>query len=99
MKPTAYLINTARGGLLNEKDLLHSLSTNRIGGAGIDVLQEEPPAKDNLILKSQLPNLIVTPHIAWASRESRQRLLDQIADNINNFFQNMPFNQVGITLD
>lgn len=98
MKPTAYLINTARGGLLNEKDLLHSLSTNRIGGAGIDVLQEEPPAKDNLILQSQLSNLIVTPHIAWASRESRQRLLDQIADNISNFFQNKPFNQVGNTM-
>ncbi|MCH9639953.1 MAG: 2-hydroxyacid dehydrogenase [Betaproteobacteria bacterium] len=97
MKPTAYLINTARGGLLNEKDLLHSLSTNSIAGAGIDVLQEEPPAKDSMILQYQLPNLIVTPHIAWASRESRQRLLDQIAENINNFFQNKPFNQVGIT--
>jgi glycerate dehydrogenase len=99
MKPTAYLINTARGGLLNETDLLHSLSTKRIAGAAIDVLQEEPPAKDCLILQNQPSNLIVTPHIAWASRESRQRLLDQIAENIQNFFQNKPFNQVGVTLD
>ncbi len=99
MKPTAYLINTARGGLVNETDLLHCLSTKRIAGAAIDVIQEEPPGKDNLILQYQSANLIVTPHIAWASRESRQRLLDQIADNIQNFFQNKPFNQVGVTLD
>lgn len=94
MKPSAYLINTARGGLVNEADLLHSLSTGRIAGAAIDVLQEEPPGKDNLILQHQPANLIVTPHIAWASRESRQRLLDQLAGNIHNFFQHQPFNQI-----
>ena len=94
MKPSAYLINTARGKLVHEADLLHCLSTGRIAGAAIDVIQEEPPGKDNLILKHQPENLIITPHIAWASRESRQRLLDQLAGNIENFLQNKPFNQI-----
>lgn len=94
MKSSAYLINTARGGLVNETDLLQSLSQGQIAGAAIDVIQEEPPGKDNLILRQQPGNLIVTPHIAWASRESRQRLLDQLADNIENFFQHKPFNQI-----
>ena len=94
MKPSAYLINTARGKLVHEADLLHCLSTGRIAGAAIDVIQEEPPGKDNLILQHPPENLIITPHVAWASRESRQRLLDQLADNIGNFFQNRPFNQI-----
>ena len=94
MKPSAYLINTARGGLINEIDLLRSLSNEQIAGAAIDVIQGEPPVKDNLILREMPPNLIVTPHIAWASRESRQRLLDQLAGNIENFLQNKPFNQI-----
>lgn len=94
MKPTAYLINTARGGLVNEADLLQSLSSGQIAGAAIDVIQGEPPGADNPILRELPPNLIVTPHIAWASRESRQRLLDQLASNIEHFFQNKPFNQV-----
>lgn len=94
MKPSAYLINTARGGLVNEADLLQCLSTNRIAGAAIDVLQGEPPGEDNLLLRQRPANLIITPHIAWASRESRQRLLDQLAGNIANFFQHKPFNQI-----
>ena len=94
MKPSAYLINTARGGLINEADLLQSLSSGQIAGAAIDVIQGEPPGQDNAILRTLPPNLIVTPHIAWASRESRQRLLDQLAGNIEHFFQNRPFNQV-----
>lgn len=94
MKSSAYLINTARGGLVNETDLLQCLSSGRIAGAAIDVIQGEPPDKDNLILREQPANLIVTPHIAWASRESRQRLLDQLAGNISNFFQHQPFNQI-----
>ena len=94
MKPTAYLINTARGGLVNEADLLSSLSNGQIAGAAIDVIQGEPPSPDNRILRELPPNLIVTPHIAWASRESRQRLLDQLASNIEHFSQNKPFNQV-----
>jgi len=99
MKPSAYLINTARGGLVNETDLLRSLSNEQIAGAAIDVIQEEPPGKDNLILQHQPANLIITPHIAWASRESRQRLLDQLAGNIQNFSQQKPFNQITDALD
>lgn len=94
MKPTAYLINTARGGLVNEADLLHCLLSGRIAGAATDVLQKEPPAAGNALLTYPQPNLIITPHTAWASRQSRQRLLDQIAGNIQNFFENKPFNQI-----
>lgn len=94
MKPSAYLINTARGELVNEADLLWSLSTGCIAGAAIDVLQGEPPGKDNPILQQRPENLVVTPHIAWASRESRQRLLDHLAGNIENFLQHKPFNQI-----
>lgn len=97
MKRSAYLINTARGGVVNETDLLHSLVTGRIAGAAVDVLREEPPVHDNPLLQYQQANLIVTPHIAWASRESRQRLLDQLAGNIHNFFQHRPFNEVQIS--
>ncbi len=94
MKPSAYLVNTARGGLVNEADLLQYLSSGRIAGAAIDVIQGEPPGEDNPLLRHRSTNLIVTPHIAWASRESRQRLLDQLADNISNFFQHKSFNQI-----
>lgn len=95
MQPTAYLINTARGGLVSEVDLLHYVTTKRIAGAAIDVLQEEPPREDHAVLRNQPENLIITPHTAWASRESRQRLLNQLADNIRNFYCHQPFNQVG----
>ncbi|MGZ0018962.1 2-hydroxyacid dehydrogenase [Nitrosomonas sp. wSCUT-2] len=94
MKPSAYLINTARGGLVNEADLLACLTSGGIAGAATDVVQGEPPDHDQPLLRQQLPNLIITPHIAWASRESRQRLLDQLAGNIENFFQHKPFNQI-----
>ena len=94
MKPSAFFINTARGGLINEQDLLHCLSIGRIAGAAIDVLQQEPPGRDNLLIQEQPKNLIITPHIAWASREARQRLLNQLADNISNFFQHKAFNQI-----
>ncbi len=94
MKPSACLINTARGALVNETDLLHALSANRIAGAGLDVLQQEPPDNENVLLQYPQSNLIITPHVAWASRESRQRLLDQIADNIRNFYHGRPFNQI-----
>jgi glycerate dehydrogenase len=94
MKSTAYLINTARGAIVNEADLLQALSSGRIAGAGLDVLQKEPPDHENLLLQYPHANLIITPHVAWASRESRQRLLDQIADNIRNFYHGRPFNQV-----
>ena len=99
MKPSAYLINTARGGLINEMDLLECLNSDGIAGAAIDVIQGEPPGKDNLILRQQPRNLIVTPHIAWASKESRQRLLDLLAENIVNFFAHKPFNQITDALE
>lgn len=94
MKPSAYLINTARGGLVNEADLLACLTSGGIAGAATDVVQGEPPGHDQPLLRQHPSNLIITPHIAWASRESRQRLLDQLAGNIENFFQHKPFNQI-----
>lgn len=94
MKPTALLINTARGGLVDEVALADALHQGRLGGAGFDVLTQEPPREGNPLLAADIPNLIVTPHIAWASRESRQRLLDQVADNIRAFAAGGPRNLV-----
>ena len=81
----AILINTARGGIVNEVDLLDALKSGAIAAAGIDVLEEEPPRQGNVLLGESLENLIVTPHVAWASRESRQRLLAEIVDNIKAY--------------
>lgn len=83
MKPDAVLINTARGGLVDEVALLEALENKKLGGAGIDVIEQEPPTEDYPLLQAQLPNLIVTPHVAWASVESRQRLVDAVAQNIS----------------
>lgn len=85
MKKDAVLINSARGGLVDEDALLDALQTQQIGGAGLDVLAQEPPPAGYPLLKADFPNLIITPHTAWASRESRQRLLDEIALNIESF--------------
>jgi len=85
MKKDAVLINTARGGLVDEDALLDALETQQIGGAGLDVLEKEPPPAGYPLLEVDLPNLVITPHTAWASRESRQRLLDEIAFNIESF--------------
>ena len=85
MKPSAILINTARGGVVDEAALLQALQQGQLAGAGIDVLEREPPQENNPLLGATLPQLIITPHIAWASRASRQRLLDQVADNIESF--------------
>ncbi len=82
MQPHALLINTARGGIVDESALAASLRQGKLGGAGVDVLSREPPVDGNPLLDSSIPNLIVTPHIAWASREARQRLIDNVADNI-----------------
>ena len=94
MKEDALLINTARGGIVEEAALARALRDGRIGGAGIDVLSVEPPADGNPLLAPDLPNLIVTPHIAWASRESRQRLLNEIAENIRAFTAGRPRNRL-----
>jgi len=85
MKPDAVLINTARGGIVDESALLEALLSRRIGGAGVDVLTTEPPRRGNPLLTPDVPNLILTPHVAWASRQSRQRLIDEVAENIVAF--------------
>jgi glycerate dehydrogenase len=82
MKNEAILINTARGGIVDETALAEALRSGQLGGAGVDVLSEEPPVDENPLLQDDIPNLIVTPHIAWASRESRQRLVDELEKNI-----------------
>lgn len=94
MKPSAFLINTARGGLICEADLLTALQTHQIAGAALDVLSLEPPTTDNPLLQTSLPNLIITPHIAWASRSARQTLIEQLADIISSFQTNHLINQV-----
>ena len=85
MKPDALLINTARGALLDGLALANALKEGRLGGAGIDVLPKEPPVDGDPLLDPGIPNLIVTPHIAWAAREARQRCLDEMAANIRDF--------------
>ncbi len=85
MKREALLINTARGGVVDEAALARALDERRLGGAGVDVLSHEPPTRHNPLLMLDLPNLIVTPHVAWGSRESRQRLIDQVAANIRAY--------------
>jgi glycerate dehydrogenase len=85
MRPDALLVNTARGGIVDEEALAAALRQRLIGGAAVDVLTVEPPREGNPLIAADIPNLIVTPHTAWASRESRQRLLDQVALNIEAF--------------
>ncbi|NIP73250.1 MAG: 2-hydroxyacid dehydrogenase [Gammaproteobacteria bacterium] len=94
MKDDALLINAARGGIVDEQALADALRAGHPGGAGVDVLTEEPPRRGNPLLAADIPNLIVTPHIAWASRESRQRLVDQLAENIRAFRGGAPRNVV-----
>ena len=90
MKDTAILINTARGGLVNEKDLAQALKEGLIGGAGFDVLTNEPPKDGNVLLDLNLPNFILTPHVAWASNEAQQFLADQLIDNVDLFTSGSP---------
>jgi glycerate dehydrogenase len=82
MKPRALLINTSRGGLVDEAALAEALRNGEIAGAGFDVLTEEPPRNGNPLLAGDIPNLIVTPHSAWASREARQRIVEITAENL-----------------
>lgn len=94
MKPTAIIINTGRGGLIDEQALVDALLTHQIAGAGIDVFTQEPaPATNPLIAHSHLPNLILTPHVAWGSDSAIQTLVNQLINNINNFHHNAHKNQ------
>lgn len=87
MKPTALLINTARGGIVDNAALAKALRSHKIGGAGIDVLDIEPPPLNHPLLVKDLPNLILTPHIAWASVEARQRVIDHVANNLQQWLE------------
>ena len=94
MRRHALLINTARGGLVDEAALAHALKDGVIGGAGFDVLTTEPPRAGNPLLDLRLPNFILTPHVAWASRNAMQIMADQLIDNIEAFVRGAPQNQV-----
>lgn len=95
MKPSAFVINTARGGLIDEQALADTLRSGHLGGAATDVLISEPPSNDNPLLAPDVPRLIVTPHSAWGSREARQRIVGQMAENAEAFFAGTPMRQVG----
>jgi len=94
MKRTAILINTARGGLVDERALAQALKEGLIAGAGFDVLTKEPPREGNPLLDLRLPNFILTPHVAWASDGAMQFLADQLIDNIEAFVRGRPQNLV-----
>ena len=94
MKPTAFLINCARGGIVNEAALRHALTTGQISGAATDVLTVEPPTEGNVLLDAKLDNLIITPHSAWGSVDARQRIVQQMVENIQAFQQGTPIRQV-----
>ncbi len=94
MRPHALLINTARGGLVDETALILALKQGVIGGAGFDVLTAEPPRTSNPLLNLDLPNFILTPHVAWASRNAMQIMADQLIDNIEAFIRGTPRNRV-----
>jgi glycerate dehydrogenase len=94
MRPGALLINTARGGLVDEAALLDALRSGRIGGAGFDVLEKEPPAQGHPLLDLDMPNFIMTPHIAWSGREAMQTLADQLIANLEAYAAGAPQNRV-----
>jgi glycerate dehydrogenase len=94
MQSHTLLINVARGGLVDELALAHALRTRLIGGAAVDVLNEEPPKADNPLLELDLPNLIVTPHVGWASEEALKIMAEQLIDNIESFVSGSPKNLV-----
>ena len=83
MKKDSILINVGRGGLINNHDVVHALENNQIAGFGADVLDQEPPTKDYLLLKTNHPNVMITAHIAWATDEAQERLFSILEDNVN----------------
>ena len=94
MKSSAFLINCARGGIVDEAALAEALRAGKIAGAATDVLTVEPPKQGNVLLDSTIPNLIVTPHNAWGSVDARQRIVDQMVENVAAFKQGQPIRQV-----
>lgn len=92
MKPTAFIINTARGPLIDEEALIEALKEGRIAGAGLDVQEVEPPSEDNPLY--QMENVILTPHMGWRGLETRQRLVSILADDIKNYLSGTPINVV-----
>ena len=94
MKPTAFLINCARGGIVNEQALVDALKQGKIAGAATDVLSVEPPKEGNVLLADDIPNLIITPHSAWGSREARQRMVQQLIENAVAFKNGQPIRKV-----
>jgi len=92
MKRDALLINTARGGLIDDQALIEALQSGEIAGAAVDALRDEPPRQGNALLDLNFPNFIVTPHVAWASNEAMQTLADQVIDNIEVFVAGHPRN-------
>jgi glycerate dehydrogenase len=94
MKKSAILINTARGGLVDEAALAQALTDGTIAGAGFDVLSKEPPVPDNPLLQLRLPNFVLTPHVAWASGGAMQTLADMLVDNLEAWVAGTPKNTV-----
>lgn len=94
MKKSAFLINCARGGIVNEQALADALRQGKIAGAATDVLSVEPPKAGNILLADDIPNLIITPHSAWGSREARQRMVNQLFENTQAFKHGQPIRQV-----
>ena len=92
MKPTAFIINTSRGQIIKESDLIEALQNKVIAGAALDVQEQEPPTLDNPLFK--MDNVVLTPHIGWKTLESRQRLVNMMAENIEAFLQGTPLNVV-----
>jgi glycerate dehydrogenase len=92
MKPTAYVINAGRGGLVDEAALARALNEGRIAGAAVDVLSTEPPKADNPLLTAA--NCVITPHVAWATRAARERLLAAAVGNVKAFLAGRPANVV-----
>lgn len=94
MKENAILLNMARGGIVHENDLLDALKSGEIMAAATDVLTKEPPPENHVLLSEKLPNLLITPHVAWASRQSRQNLVDQVFEILNSFTNGNIINRV-----